>query len=112
MAWAGSSGAVSDRPTGPFTDAIGKALIVNEMTTDKKHSWDDIDPTVFIDDDQQAYLFRGHASCKWVKLKFNMIELDGPVTAFKPLHYIEGPWGYRGIIQENVPNSFTTPWYY
>src|SRR6187551_3512266 len=28
--------AVSDSPTGPFKDAIGKALITNEMTTDNK----------------------------------------------------------------------------
>ena len=134
--------AVSDRPTGPFVDAIGKALTINEMTTDMKYGWDDIDPTVFIDDDGQAYLFWGNGSCKWVKLKKNMIELDGPITTFKPLHYIEGPWvykrkglyylvyasagtkpemieyctatnpagpwEYKGIIQENVPNSFTT----
>lgn len=134
--------AVSDRPTGPFKDAIGKALVVNEMTTDMKHAWDDIDPTVFIDDDGQAYLYWGNGSCKWVKLKENMIEMDGPITTIKPLHYIEGPWVYKrnglyylvyasagtkpemieyctapgatgpwtyqGIIQENVPNSFTT----
>jgi hypothetical protein len=37
--------AVSDRPCGPFKDAIGKALVVNEMTTDMKYAWDDIDPT-------------------------------------------------------------------
>lgn len=71
-----------------------------------------------------------------------MTELDGPISTFKPLHYIEGPWvykrkglyyliyasagtkpemieyctatnpagpwEYRGIIQKNVPNSFTT----
>ena len=134
--------AVSDRPTGPFTDAIGKALIVNEMTTDMKHGWDDIDPSVFIDDDGQAYLFWGNGSCKWVKLKDNMIETDGPINTFKPENFIEGPWiykrngiyylvyasagtkpemieycmadsprgpwTYKGIIQENVPNSFTT----
>jgi beta-xylosidase len=134
--------AVSDRPTGPFKDAIGKALITNEMTTDMKHSWDDIDPTVFVDDDGQAYLFWGNGSCKWAKLKENMIELDGPITAFKPEHFIEGPWvykrnglyylvyagagtkpemieyctatsptgpwTYKGIIQDNVQNSFTT----
>ena len=134
--------AVSDRPTGPFRDAIGKALIVNEMTTDMKYGWDDIDPTVFIDDDGKAYLFWGNGSCKWVKLKENMVELDGAITTFKPQNYvegpwvykrkglyylvyagagtkpemieystatkIEGPWTYRGIIQENVTNSFTT----
>lgn len=87
--------AVSDSPTGPFKDAIGKALITNEMTTDMKHSWDDIDPSVFIDDDGQAYLFWGHSSCKWIKLKKNMIEVDGEITTFKPKNYIEGPWVYK-----------------
>jgi len=134
--------AVSDRPTGPFKDAIGKALVVNEMTTDMKYGWDDIDPTVFIDDDGQTYLFWGNGSCKWVKLKENMIELESIITTFKPINYIEGPWVYkrnglyylvyassgtkqemieyctatniegpliyRGIIQENVANCFTT----
>jgi beta-xylosidase len=134
--------AVSDRPTGPFKDANGKALIVNEKTTDMKNLWDDIDPTVFIDDDGQAYLFWGNGSCKWIKLKKNMIEMQDSIHTFKPKNYIEGPWvykrnglyylvyasagtkpemieyctatniegpwEYRGIIQENVPNSFTT----
>ena len=36
--------AVSDSPTGPFKDAIGKPLIANG-------SWSNIDPTVYIDDD-------------------------------------------------------------
>jgi len=87
--------AVSDSPTGPFKDAIGKALIINEMTTDMKYGWDDIDPTVFVDDDGQAYMFWGNGSCKWVKLKKNMIELDGAITTFKPKNYIEGPWVYK-----------------
>lgn len=87
--------AVSDSPVGPFKDAIGKALIVNEMTTDMKHGWDDIDPAVFIDDDGQAYLFWGNGSCKWVKLKENMIELDGPITTLEVKNYIEGPWIYK-----------------
>lgn len=134
--------AVADRPTGPFRDAIGQALIVNEMTKDKPHPWDDIDPTVFIDDDQQAYLYWGNGSCRWVKLKDNLTELAGPITVLNPKNYIEGPWvykrhklyylvyastgtkpemieyctapsatgpwTYRGIIQQNVPNSFTT----
>lgn len=87
--------AVSDQPTGPFKDAIGKALVVNEMTKDLPHAWDDIDPTVFVDDDGQAYMFWGNGSCKWVKLKKNMIEMDGPISTFKPKNYIEGPWVYK-----------------
>jgi len=132
--------AVSDSPTGPFKDALGKALVTNDMTTDMKHSWDDLDPAVFIDENGQAYLFWGNGSCKWAKLKENMIELDGPIHTFKPqnfteapwiykrkdLYYLvyaagmperveyctskspEGPWEYRGIIQDTSFNSFTT----
>lgn len=56
--------AVSDSPTGPFVDARGSALITNDMTTDRSKSyWDDIDPTVFIDDDGQAYLCWGNSQC-------------------------------------------------
>ena len=56
--------AVSDSPTGPFVDARGSALITNDMTTDRSKSyWDDIDPTVFIDDDGQAYLYWGNSQC-------------------------------------------------
>ena len=80
--------AVSDRPTGPFKDALGKALITNEMTKDLPHAWDDIDPTVFVDDDQQVYLYWGNGSCKWVRLKDNMTELAGPITTFTPKNYI------------------------
>lgn len=38
---------VSDSPTGPFKDAIGKQLISNG-------SWFNIGPTVSIDDDAQV----------------------------------------------------------
>jgi beta-xylosidase len=87
--------AVADRPTGPFKDAIGKALITNEMTTDMPHGWDDLDPSVLIDDDGQAYLFWGNGSCKWAKLKENMIELDGPIHTLKPKNFTEAPWIYK-----------------
>jgi len=76
--------AVSDRPTGPFKDAIGKALIVKETTAGMKRGWDDVDPTIFVDDDKQAYLFWGNGSCKWVKLTDNLAELAGPSTTFMP----------------------------
>lgn len=87
--------AVSERPTGPYKDAIGKALIVNEMTTDMKHGWDDIDPTVFVDDDGKAYVFWGNGSCKWARLKENMIELEDTIHTFTPKNFIEGPWVYK-----------------
>lgn len=87
--------AVSDSPTGPFKDAIGKALITNDMTTQTKISWDDIDPTVWVDDDGQAYLFWGNTVCKYAKLKDNMIELDGPIMTVDLLNFTEAPWIHK-----------------
>lgn len=43
--------AVADRPEGPYVDAIGGPLC---------HGLGFIDPTVFVDDDGQAYLFWGN----------------------------------------------------
>ena len=87
--------AVSDSPTGPFKDALGKALITNDMTTHTNISWDDIDPTVMIDDDGQAYLFWGNTVCHYAKLKENMIELDGPIQTINLPNYTEAPWIHK-----------------
>lgn len=86
---------VSDSPTGPFKDARGSALITNDMTTDVSIFWDDIDPTVFIDDDGQAYLFWGNQKCKYVKLKENMIEMDGPIERVDLPKFTEAPWIHK-----------------
>jgi beta-xylosidase len=71
--------AVADSPTGPFKDALGKALITSNMTTftgQGTWTWDDIDPTVLIDDDGQAYLYFGNTYPKYVKLNDDMISFD------------------------------------
>ena len=62
--------AVSDTPTGPFRDAIGKPLFENG-------SWDHIDPTVMIDDDGQAWLMWGNPQCYYLKLNEDMISYSG-----------------------------------
>jgi beta-xylosidase len=87
--------AVSDSPTGPFKDALGKALITNDMTTHTQISWDDIDPTVYIDDDGQGYLIWGNTVCHYAKLKENMIELDGPIQTIALPHFTEAPWIHK-----------------
>jgi arabinoxylan arabinofuranohydrolase len=96
--------AVSDSPFGPFIDPLGKPLIQNSNA--------DIDPTVFIDDDGQAYLYWGNPVCYYVKLKENMISFDGEIKSFpntiesfgkrvgkedplRPTTYEEGPWLYK-----------------
>ncbi|WP_428329443.1 glycoside hydrolase family 43 protein [Mucilaginibacter sp.] len=87
--------AVADSPTGPFKDARGSALVTNDMTKAATHPWDDIDPTVMIDDDGQGWLFWGNGICYYAKLKKNMIELDGPIKNIILPHYTEAPWIHK-----------------
>jgi beta-xylosidase len=89
--------AVSNSPTGPFKDAKGSAIITNDLTTKYTNiSWDDIDPTVMIDNDGQAYLFWGNTQCYYVKLKENMIDTIGPIVAVQNLpRYTEAPWIHK-----------------
>lgn len=88
--------AVSDSPTGPFKDALGKALVTNDMTTEHTDiSWDDIDPSVFIDDDGQAYLYWGNTACYYAKLKENMIEFDSPIHTVDLPKFTEAPWIHK-----------------
>jgi hypothetical protein len=127
--------AVSDSPTGPFKDALGKPLV---------HSGNgDIDPTVFIDYDGQAYLYWGNPYLKYVKLNKDMISYSGDVVTVplnkegfsvrfkgvdkRPSAYEEGPWFYKrknlyymhyaaGGVPEHLAystsNSPTGPWVY
>ncbi len=101
---------VSDSPTGPFNDPIGKRLV------DSNHIWQDIDPTVAIDDNGQAYLYWGNPKLWYVKLNEDMVSYDRTIgengivsiemtaDAFgskdgrdgKPgTTYTEGPWLYK-----------------
>ena len=58
--------AVSDSPAGPFTDA--KRIEGADGVS--------IDPSVFVDDDGQAYYFWGQAYLKGAKLNPDMVSLD------------------------------------
>lgn len=106
--------AVSDKPTGPFRDALGKPLITTG-------SWSNIDPTVSIDDDGQAYLYWGNGSCYYAKLNKDMVSYSGDIVEIpqametfggirRPRNstppagtqvtpnkdmYVEGPWFYK-----------------
>lgn len=85
--------AVSDSPTGPFTDPIKKPLVHDKMTDNGERGWwNDIDPTVLIDDDGQAYLCWGNGTCFMAKLKPNMVEIDGDIWVVDVPRFIEGPW--------------------
>ncbi|HEX2927188.1 MAG TPA: family 43 glycosylhydrolase [Ruminiclostridium sp.] len=125
--------AVSDKPEGPFKDALGHPLACAGNG--------DIDPTVFIDDDGQAYLYWGNPNLYYVKLNKDMISYSGsivkvPLTTAsfgtrskndRATSYEEGPWFYKrnnlyymvfaaGPISEHIAystsNSPTGPWTY
>jgi len=65
--------AISDSPTGPFIDKLGKPLIDN--TGQIEHiGKEPIDPSVLIENGQ-AYMYFGCREPKVVKLKKNMMEL-------------------------------------
>jgi hypothetical protein len=91
---------VSDSPTGPFRDALGRPLVENS----------EIDPAVFIDDDGQAYLYWGNPNLWYVRLNADMISYSGSPTRIplttagfgtrtgnpdRPTLYEEGPWVYK-----------------
>jgi beta-xylosidase len=91
---------VSESPTGPFRDALGRPLVENG----------EIDPAAFIDDDGQAYLYWGNPNLWYVRLNADMISFSGgptqiPLTAAgfgarsgnqsRPTLYEEGPWVYK-----------------
>lgn len=88
---------VADSPYGPFKDPIGKPLI--------KNGPEDIDPTVLIDDDGQAYLYWGNPNLYYVKLNDDMISYSGEIIKDASIakvkgqpdrfHYQEGPWAYK-----------------
>lgn len=99
--------AVGDTPTGPFKDAIGKPLYDG--------SWDYIDPTVFVDDDERAYLYWGNPNIYCAELNEDMISFKSEVTKLEQTvesfgapnpekriknvkykdTYTEGPWFYK-----------------
>ena len=132
--------AVSDTPTGPFRDAIGKPLFENG-------SWDHIDPTVLIDDDGQAWLMWGNPQCYYLKLNRDMVSYSGELGRLDMTEeafggpmmsqrekgkkykdsYVEGPWltkrngtyqllyaagGVPEHISYSTASSPTGPWKY
>ncbi len=80
---------VADSPYGPFKDPLGKPLI--------KNSNHDIDPTILIDYDGQAYMYWGNPKVYYVKLNEDMISYSGEIIQepTTPKNYQEGPWVWK-----------------
>ena len=115
---------VSDKKEGPFKDALNGKHLAGP-------NWDYIDPTVFIDDDGQAWLYWGNPKLYYCPLKENMIECASEIkvsdmSTFNG-KYTEGPWIHKrgkkyymiyaaGGIPESIDYSWsdspTGPWTY
>ncbi|KXJ86832.1 putative xylanase 7 [Microdochium bolleyi] len=92
---------VADTIEGPWRDAIGGPLLENA----------EIDPSVFIDDNGQAYLYWGNPRLAYVRLNADMKSYSGGInyvsltpgsfgprptpTTQRPSAYEEGPWVYK-----------------
>ena len=94
--------AISNSPTGSFVDALGQPLVYGSQMTAATHESQGLDPTVFIDDDGQAYLYWGNKVCYWVKLNDDMISFGGSINYILPSDtaalgpdYKEAPWIYK-----------------
>lgn len=107
--------AVSDSPTGPFQD-IGEPLVKGNFTQPESNNWNDIDPTVWVDTDEDGtehrYLAWGNSDLFFCELNEDMISVkdqneDGKITCG------EAGSGADIIFNENGIDSFTeAPWLY
>ncbi len=71
--------AVSDAPTGPFTD-IGKPLSRNIDTPDGPSTWEDIDPTAWVETDADGV---EHRYLGWGNTRFFIAELNEDMISIK-----------------------------
>ncbi len=102
--------AVSDQPTGPFKDVLGKPLLDHRTpgVQPAKNMWL-FDPAAYIDDDGQAYLYfggNGDDNVRVAKLKQDMVTVDGEVIKMHAPNFFEAAWVYK--IGETYYFSYST----
>ncbi|MCQ2091040.1 MAG: family 43 glycosylhydrolase [Fibrobacter sp.] len=113
--------AVADHPSGPWKDAIGKALITDNTPNDVALN---IDPAIFYDGNDIWMYWGSWNAGRRVKLKENMIELAGTPEDVKIKDFFEAPWvhkyrgnyyfsyasGYPSTINYSMAKSMNGPW--
>ncbi len=113
--------AVADHPSGPWTDAIGQALITDNTPNDVKLN---IDPAIFYDGDDIWMYWGSWNAGRRVKLKDNMIELASTPEDIKIKDFFEAPWmhyfrgnyyfsyasGYPSTTNYSMAPSLNGPW--
>ena len=90
--------ASSSNPIGPFSDARGSALVDGSTPgAAGTNSWL-FDPSVFIDDDGQAYLTfggNGDDNARIIPLNADMVSVSGPAIALSVPNYFEASWLFK-----------------
>lgn len=71
---------VSDSPIGPFVDVNKKPLVSNSQTPSGPHSWEDIDPTVWLETDENG---EEHRYLGWGNNRFFICELNEDMISIK-----------------------------
>ena len=101
--------AVSDSPTGPFTD-IGTPLVKGTVTTNESSGWNDIDPTVWIETDEEG---EEHRYLYWGNGKNYICELNEDMISVKDIDGDGQILFGKDIIEKTTPEQFTeAPWIY
>lgn len=126
----GMSVGVSDSPTGPFKDAKNGVKLVDPGWTNGKVGWDDIDPTIWIENDENGvehrYICWGNSNLYLAELDETMISLadrngDGAVNGGditeltvngipSDSQYTEAPWLYRRSGDSRYYIFFASNW--
>lgn len=115
--------AVADHPLGPYKDAIGSALITDNTPNSIVLN---IDPFVMVENGTPYLYWGSWSACRYVKLKSDMITLDGPVQTVNVQNFFEAPWihkrnntyylsyasGYPSTTAYSTGPSITGPWTY
>ncbi len=111
----GNSGAnigvvAADNPFGPFEDVLGGPLLTHGTpgVQPAEHMWL-FDPGVFIDDDDQAYVYfggNGDDNVRVAKLNEDMVSLDGDVIKMHAPNFFEAAWVYK--IEDTYYFSYST----
>ncbi len=106
--------AVANSPEGPYKDALGAPLVKGTFTAPESSGWNDIDPTVLIDNVngvEQRYLAWGNGKYYICELNEDMISVkditgDGKIVMHEDVKersiksmgdgvYTEAPWLYK-----------------
>ncbi len=90
--------AVSDSPTGPFKDPVGRAIVNGSTPGVQPFNGWLFDPMTFIDDDGQAYMYfggNGDGNLRVIKLNNDMISVNGSAGKFNVPNFFEAAWVHK-----------------